>query len=214
MKKDFKILLFLSLILVIVGFSIFIYFKNLPKKPSAPPPIPTELKKHSNRFNDQIDSIFNFYFAIKDAFVQGDTLTVKKNTQIFLESLNRVDTSEIKAKDTSNVFQVVISNIDNIKSSVLSLLSQNDITEMRKDFYSLSESFQPFLRSSNYQGKTRYVLNCPMAFGENSTAIWIDTTSDMNKFENPYLGKNHPQYKSTMLHCGEVVDSIYGATNK
>jgi hypothetical protein len=120
-----------------------------------------------------------------------------------------VDTSEIKAKDTANVFQLVVSNLENLKSSASSLLTQTDITEMRRDFFSITEAFYPFLKSSNYEGKTRYILNCDMAFGENSSATWIDTTSVMDKFENPYLGKNHPEYKSTMLHCGDVKDSIF-----
>jgi hypothetical protein len=44
-----------------------------------------------------------------------------------------------------------------------------------------------------------------MAFNENEPANWI---SNSQEIINPYLGKNHPKHKGTMLHCGEVKDSI------
>jgi hypothetical protein len=44
-----------------------------------------------------------------------------------------------------------------------------------------------------------------MAFGEDKGANWISNTEEII---NPYLGKNHPEFKSGMLHCGEVKDSI------
>ena len=44
-----------------------------------------------------------------------------------------------------------------------------------------------------------------MAFGEGQEANWISNSAAI---VNPYLGKVHPIYKSTMLGCGEVKDSI------
>jgi hypothetical protein len=35
-----------------------------------------------------------------------------------------------------------------------------------------------------------------MAFGEDKGANWIRNTSEII---NPYLGKNHPEFKATML---------------
>ena len=44
-----------------------------------------------------------------------------------------------------------------------------------------------------------------MAFGEGKDASWLSNTEEII---NPYLGKNHPEYKGTMLHCGEIKDTI------
>jgi len=44
-----------------------------------------------------------------------------------------------------------------------------------------------------------------MAFGEDKGADWI---SNSEEIVNPYLGKNHPEYKGSMLHCGEIKDTI------
>ena len=40
---------------------------------------------------------------------------------------------------------------------------------------------------------------------EDKGANWISNTPEII---NPYLGKNHPEFKATMLHCGETKDSI------
>ena len=55
-------------------------------------------------------------------------------------------------------------------------------------------------------------------FSEENKSKPKATTSDKKSSEkieinteeiiNPYLGKNHPEFKSGMLHCGEVKDSI------
>ena len=81
-----------------------------------------------------------------------------------------------------------------------------DIQEMRKDFKSLSENLYPsFFKTINYEGAKMYWQNCPMAFGTDMGANWISKTTETI---NPYLGKNHPEFKATMLHCGLVKDTI------
>ncbi len=50
-----------------------------------------------------------------------------------------------------------------------------------------------------------YWQNCPMAFGQDKEGNWLSNTKEII---NPYLGKNDPQYKSSMLNCGEIKDTI------
>ena len=76
---------------------------------------------------------------------------------------------------------------------------------MRKDFNMVSDILYPAFKSINYNGPTMYYQNCPMAFGEDKGANWISSTKEII---NPYMGKNHPEYKGSMLHCGEVKDSL------
>jgi hypothetical protein len=113
--------------------------------------------------------------------------------------------NELK-KDTATIFETVKANITDIRMNAASLLKQTTITEMRQDFRMVSEVMYPsFFKAINYEGPKMYWQNCPMAFGEGKEANWISNTEEIN---NPYLGKNHPEFKATMLHCGEVKDSI------
>ena len=85
------------------------------------------------------------------------------------------------------------------------MIQQPNLTEMRKDFRMINENIYPFLKTIHYEGKKLYWQNCPMAFGEGKEANWISNTEEI---VNPYLGKKHPEYKATMLGCGEIKDSI------
>ena len=166
---------------------------------------PIVLKKHSPAFNAQVDTVVNFYLAIKDAFVNADTATVKENTRKFITSLDSLDMAEME-KDSSVVLATVKATIEDVKSNASSLLAQSDVTEMRKDFSSLTGMMYPsFFTALNYEGEKLYLQHCPMAFEGGIGANWISNNSEV---VNPYLGSNHPKYKGTMLHCGEVKDSI------
>ncbi|MBK7435057.1 MAG: DUF3347 domain-containing protein [Chitinophagaceae bacterium] len=108
-------------------------------------------------------------------------------------------------KDTAGIFLADSLSLENIRSNAKSLLLQTDLTEMRKDFSMVNENLYPFLKGVNYNGATLYWQNCPMAFGDEKGANWISNTQEVI---NPYLGRNHPEYRATMLHCGQVMDSI------
>ena len=69
----------------------------------------------------------------------------------------------------------------------------------------VSENLYPLFKTINYEGDAMYWENCPMAFGDDNGANWVSKTKEVI---NPYLGKNHPTYKATMLHCGIVKDTI------
>ncbi len=162
------------------------------------------LKKHSESFNAAVTSAVNAYFGMKDAFVEADTTKAKEQCRLFIQRIDSIPMAELKT-DTLNIYDAAMNDQSNIKSNASSLLQQTDITEMRKDFSMVSENLYPFFRTINYEGEMLYWQNCPMAFGEDKGANWISRTREVI---NPYLGKNHPEYKATMLNCGEVKDSI------
>ncbi len=166
---------------------------------------PADAPKHSKHVDEQIDRLVNTYMGIKDALVEWDTTAAKENTRLFIQALNSIDTMEIQ-KDTSIVFAAVQQAMQDMQSNAKSLLQQVDITDMRKDFSSLSDMMYPgFFTAIQYEGPRLYLQNCPMAFNDEIAANWISTS---NEVINPYLGKKHPTYQSAMLHCGEVKDSI------
>ena len=199
-----KLLGVIVLIALIFGIWWKFYRNQDPPGLSEPKPQPIKLNNHSSQFNENINNVVTGYLLIKDAFVDGDTAKVKgeqKKLNTLLDSLKLIEIQ----KEEPAIFKSAVMQLEDMKVNGKILLEEKNITEMRQDLRMLSENFFPFLKIIHYQGPTLYWQNCPMAFGENKDASWISNT---DKIMNPYLGKNHPEFKSTMLHCGEVKDSI------
>jgi hypothetical protein len=199
-----KILLgILVLLLAIVGYYWYMFSRKRggddgPKQP------PLVLKQHSGAFNNSITNVLNAYFDMKAAFVDADSAKAKEDCKRMILLTDSIDLTELK-KDTTGIFLTDSISLENIRSNAKSLLLQPNITEMRKDFSMVNENLYPFLKAINYQGPKMYWQNCPMAFGEGKEANWISNTEEI---VNPYLGKNNPEFKSAMLHCGEIKDTI------
>ena len=165
---------------------------------------PLVARKHSPSFNSGIDSILTAYFNMKDAFVNADSNRAKTAGRELIGLADSSRLSELK-NDAAGIYESAIMQMSDVKANAESLLKQTVLTEMRQDFRMIGESIYPLLKTIHYDGKTLYWQNCPMAFGEDKGANWISNTKEII---NPYLGKNHPEFKGTMLHCGEVKDSI------
>ncbi len=193
------------LVIIAAAGGYFYFTKKTAKGPEEPKQAPITLKKHSEKFNKSVDSLVTAYLSMKDAFVEADTALAKKATQNFIAQLDRLPVEELK-KDASTIFETVKGNIADVKANASSLLMQPNITEMRKDFSMVTEMLYPsFFTAINYEGPKLFVENCPMAFDDSVAASWISNSAEI---VNPYIGKNHPKYKSGMLDCGDVKDSI------
>ena len=201
MKKVFLFLL--VLVLVIAGYNWY-RVSSKTRGVDEPKQQPLSLKKHSDAFNKAIASAMNAYFEMKAAFVDADTARAKLSAGKFIQLMDSIPLTELK-KDTTNIYDIAFNDYSNIKSNAESLLTQTNILEMRKDFGMVSENLYPFFRAINYEGEKMYWQNCPMAFGEDKGGNWISNTKEII---NPYLGKNHPEFKGSMLHCGEIKDTI------
>ena len=161
--------------------------------------------KHSDEFNQEIANTMDAYMNMKNAFIDGDTSLIKSEASKFITSVDSIHVSELQKSDSS-IFMAMQQNISDIKGNANPILQEKDLAEMRHDFSMVSENLYPFLKTVGYEGQKLYWQNCPMAFGEDKPANWLSSTSEIL---NPYLGKNHPEYKSAMLHCGENMDSLY-----
>ena len=193
-------------VLLLVGFSIYWFvLRTKDSKPKEAKQAALVIKKHSEAFNSSVDNMMNAYFKMKDAFVEGDTAMAKQQANLFITLLDSIPVSELD-KDSSAISATAKANIEDIKANANSLIQQTDITEMRLDFRTVSDMLYPgFFKIINYEGPALYLQNCPMAFEGEKDANWV---SNSNEVVNPYLGKTHPKYKATMLHCGEVKDSL------
>ena len=196
-------LIILVLILAIAGYYWYMFSKagggNQGPKQAA-----ITLKKHSAEFNDAVAEAMKSYFGMSASFVEADTATAKEHCRKFIQLMDSIPMDELK-KDTASIFEAANGSFSGIRDNATSLLMQTDLTEMRKDFSMVSENLYPFFKIINYEGENMYWQNCPMAFGDDNGANWISSTKEVI---NPYLGKNHPEFKGTMLHCGLVKDTI------
>lgn len=194
----------LVVILLLAAFAVYWFKFRSTDTPGQPKQEAIKTSRHSEGFNSSFEGLMTHYFAMKDAFVEADSLKAQEAVKSFLASVDSLKIDELK-KDSSAIFQSVTVQLNDIKASAESILKQPNITEMRRDFWSVSENIYPLLKSVHYEGKTLYWQNCPMAFGDDKGANWISNTEEI---VNPYMGKKHPEFKATMLHCGEVKDSI------
>ncbi|MBC7868374.1 MAG: DUF3347 domain-containing protein [Gloeobacteraceae cyanobacterium ES-bin-316] len=193
-------------VLVLVAFSVYWFLLRTKEvRPKEAKQEAVAVKKHSEAFNMAVNKLMAAYFGIKDAFVEGDTALAKKNTVLFSNLLDSIPLTELD-KDSLMISETAKFTIADIKANAASLLQQSDITEMRQDFRTVSDMLYPgFFKIINYEGPALYLQNCPMAFDGDKDANWI---SNSNEVINPYLGKNHPKFRATMLTCGSVKDSL------
>jgi hypothetical protein len=195
---------FLVIIAIMAGCFYWFFVRNKHKQ-EQPKEQSLTLKKHSPAFNENINKVVNSYLSLKDAFIESDSIQIKAKAIDFIAAVNQIDTLEIK-KDTAAVYETIIATITDVKTNAESILNQTDITEMRRDFSSLTEMLFPvFFNAIQYEGPTLYLQNCPMAFNDTEPANWISKTKEIM---NPYMGKKHPKYQSGMLNCGEIIDTI------
>lgn len=197
-----KVLFVLLLVIVAVGLYWFVFKKE--EQPDGPKQQPIAVKNHSTGFDKNVDSVLNAYGAIRDAFVEGDSLSAKQKSAEMIALLKRLNLEELK-KETAGIYETASALITDLTTNAENMGRSQTITDMRHDFRDMSNNLYPFIKTVHYKGQTLYWQNCGMPFDDNSTANWISTDA---RIINPYLGKNHPKYHSSMLECGETQDSI------
>jgi hypothetical protein len=192
------------LLVIVVVFAVWRIFFRDKSNSNELKQQPLKVAVHSTEFNKSIAAAVSQYLSLKDAFVNADTSKIKAEEKKLITAIDSIRINELKT-DTTSIFQSVQAQLSDVKSNADAILQETDITEMRQDFRMVSENLFPFLKTIHYEGEKLYWQNCPMAFGEGKDANWISNTAEIF---NPYLGKNHPEFKGTMLHCGEIKDTI------
>lgn len=201
--KSFLAIIFLAVVLIGAW---WLFFREAPSSETTVTTT-TEAEavaSHSPEFNSQVSSAINAYLQLKTAFVDADTAGARAAGQQFINLVDSISVGEIESND-QQIGMAARQSLGDIKSNATAMLQETSITEMRQDFRMISENLYPFLKTIHYEGEKLYWQNCPMAFGENNEASWISNTTEI---VNPYLGRNHPEYKSSMLNCGEIKDTI------
>jgi hypothetical protein len=137
---------------------------------------------------NQLQSVFDNYFLLKDALVKTDGKTASEKSTALLSSIAAVKMETLKMEEHMvwmKVFKDLTANIKSVSET-------QDIEKQRDVFNSLSKGVYELIKVSK-PNKAVYYQYCPM-----KKMNWL---SKENTIKNPYYG-------SQMLSCGSVVETI------
>ncbi len=140
----------------------------------------------------QLHSVFENYFALKDALVQSDGNLASAKANELLHALNGVQMNKLSNAE-QNIWVKVMKNL---KIDARRIEETKDVGRQRVRFNTLSENMYQLIKVSK-QDTPAYYQHCPMA-NNGKGAYWL---SKENAIKNPYYG-------SKMLTCGKTVETI------
>lgn len=199
MKKGLGIIGFAIVILAVY----LVVFNKSENEPGEPKQQALTQSTNSDMFNNSFSNMLNAYFDLKDAFVNWDTIKINGSAKLFQASLKAINYETLMADTTILATATDFSN--NTIAETINLANAETIVLKRHFFYDISENVYNLIKTVRYDQRVIYHEKCPMAFNDKEEAYWI---SDTNTIINPYLGNKHPIYKSAMLNCGSIEDSI------
>jgi len=134
------------------------------------------------------DTLFNSYFAVKDALVKTNSTTAAQKSSELLNVLKDIKIESLKAEEQTIVTRLLPSIMDAAKS----ISANKEIGKQRETFKVLSKNMHELIPFYN-SNETLYYQYCPM-----QDANWL---SKDKTIKNPYYG-------SQMLSCGSTVETI------
>ncbi len=150
------------------------------------------VKTIDNQEVNQLDGVYENYFAVKDALVKTDGTAAAANAKILLTTINEVKMDALKM----DVHMVWMKVLENLKQDATAIAATSDAKKQRDSFDTLSVSIYELIKISKTETPTYYQF-CPMA-NDGKGANWL---SKENNIKNPYFG-------SMMLSCGKTVETI------
>ncbi len=144
-------------------------------------------------FTMQLNTVFDQYIVLKDAFVESDVKKVKQAAQTARQALANVDMKFLTGD--AHVQWMDIS--ENLDKQIKLVISSGKIEEQRLAFSGFSDQFYKAIKTFGLMGKTVYYQFCPMAFNSKG-AYWL---SEIKDIRNPYFGQK-------MIDCGETKETL------
>lgn len=159
------------------------------------------ISKHSNSFNNSVQSALNSYHSLTEAFVNWDSNAVNNKA------------AELKLKlDSINFFGFVpasitahVDTLNLAKKDLQAITAEKNIGDKRHYLDSLTGHLYAFLDKVQYDEKKINLNECPMAFNDTIPGHWLSETDEIR---NPYLGLHHPKYGKAMIECGSSISTI------
>jgi membrane fusion protein, copper/silver efflux system len=144
-------------------------------------------------FKMQLNTVFDRYIVLKNAFFSSDEMKVKQAAKEVLQALDKTDMNLLKG-DAMNRWMELLPNLE---SHLKQIASSDDLEAQRKTFSLFNDVYYKAIITFGLMGKTVYYQFCPM-MNNNKGAYWLSETKDIR---NPYYGKAMPT-------CGETRETL------
>ncbi len=152
----------------------------------------TETPKAEVQEVNQLKTVFDNYFIVKDAMISSDgNATSIASKELFI-AINNVKMDKLEM----DVHMVWMKVLNQIKEDAEHIADTKDIKHQRDHFTTLSKDIYALLKVAKYDVPV-YFQYCPM-YNDGKGANWL---SKENAVKNPYYG-------SLMLSCGKVTETI------
>jgi len=198
-----KKFILLILAFIVVGFLGYKLLLDKPVKPIEIKEHPLTIGKNSTQFDTAFAGLLTQYYTLKDALVDWDTTKADQAAYALGAKADSLPVKTMKAD--SSVIQTAQSLMASVSSEAKAFTGETGIEARRRSFNMMTDYLYTLANAVRYDGQIIYHIKCPMAFKETEEGYWLSSTRQV---VNPYLGNKHPVYKSKMLGCGEVTDSI------
>jgi hypothetical protein len=205
LQKNYRMkkVVLLILILALAGAMAYKLFSgkdtvNTEKKDQA-----LSISKNPDTFNAAFAEVLNDYYALKDALVDWDTVRADQAALLLARKADSLPVQELKADST--IILTARSLAASVGGDAKGFMGESGIEQKRRAFNMLTDELYNLIRTVRYDKGTVYHVRCPMAFNDSEEGFWLTNNP---KIVNPYLGTKHPTYKSKMVGCGEVNDSL------
>lgn len=143
----------------------------------------------SQEFRDQITSVADAYFLVKNNLVKDNLSEAQKSLSTLDQNLGKVNMNLVKG-EAHDLWMGMLSGLKDAKTK---MANTKDLEEARKHFSMLSFHMLEVTETFGLNKAVVYKDYCPMAFGDQG-AYWL---SEQKEITNPYFG-------ASMLACGEI----------
>ena len=150
--------------------------------------IKTEISTIEDVDSTQLQSVYDAYFTVKDALIKSDAKLTSAKAKDLLTAITAVKMDKLKSDEHTAWMKVM----KKLTADAKSISTSSDLKKQRETFKSLSKSTYELIKVSK-SSQVVYKQYCPMA-----DADWL---SKEKAVKNPYYG-------SSMLTCGNVVETI------
>lgn len=148
----------------------------------------TEISTIEDVDSTQLQSVYDAYFTVKDALIKSDAKLTSAKAKDLLTAITAVKMDKLKTDEHTAWMKVM----KKLTADAKSISTSSDLKKQRETFKSLSKSTYELIKVSK-SSQVVYKQYCPMA-----DADWL---SKEKAVKNPYYG-------SSMLTCGNVVETI------
>jgi hypothetical protein len=138
--------------------------------------------------SSQLQTVYDAYFTVKDALIKSDAKLTSAKAKDLLTAITAIKMDKLKSNEHTAWMKVV----KKLTADAKSISTSADLKKQRETFKSLSKNTYDLIKVSK-SGEVVYKQYCPMA-----DADWL---SKEKAVKNPYYG-------SSMLTCGNVVETI------